>query len=70
MQSKKTKENSFKNWLAQKHFSYETFSQKTGIGYNTIVKWTRGSKPRNTSKILIKRVFPDCPLILEEPLTK
>ncbi len=53
----------FKKWLSKKNLSYEDFSHKTGIRYNTVVKWTCGVKPRQTSNILIKRKFPDCPLL-------
>jgi DNA-binding transcriptional regulator YiaG len=57
--------NTFKAWLAQKGFSYQKFSEQTGINYPTVVTWTRGTKPRDMAKKLLREKFPDCPLVKE-----
>jgi DNA-binding transcriptional regulator YiaG len=53
----------FKAWLKKKELSYTEFSRKSGFSYGTMLKWTRGAKPRLTAKSVLKRRFPDCPLV-------
>lgn len=53
----------FSRWLKAKGLSYQDFAREAGgfVGYNTVVKWAHGTKPRPVF-FFIKKVFPDCPL--------
>ena len=57
------KKNPFKKWLGQKGFSYQKFSEKSGINYPTVVTWAHGTMPRDAAKKLVRKKFPDCPLV-------
>ena len=53
----------FKRWLIDRGLSYEDLARASDIPYTTVARWSRGTQPRSMAKRLLKRSFPDCPLV-------